>query len=1209
MKFKFLIFLVLATLFVNGQQAQKGLLWKISGNGLTKPSYIYGNMHVSSKIAFHLGEEFFDAVQSVDKIALESNPIIWLDEIMNSDLAYNYIGNYNIGSQVYKGFYREAFKLNIPTNSEYADALADNHYFMNWLLYRENQGRQDFEEETFLDMFIYQSGDKNGKPVISMEDFKETTKYFEYAQLPDEKKKEYSPWYTKLTEEKSYSEIMSEAYRNQDLSLIDSLQNEVSSDNSLKYMIYIRNEIMAQRIDSVLKSGTSLFSGVGAAHLPGDKGMLRLLEKMGYTLTPMPVTFTDKARKLREQFDDKKIPYSQYKDYSSDLFSLKTPVSIYETPYAAYQRMFFGPELTNGSHVTIKQISTYSFFKGIKPSAFKNKIDSLLFENIPGKIISKQAIKTKYFEGYDITNKTKTGDYQRYKIFITPFDILIFKMGGKDEFVKDNGNFFFDNIFLKEPTTSWKTVSPISNEWSVEVPDYYSMVYNTKVNNLYGNTALQAFDIADSSYFFVDKAYLHDFVFIENDEFELKRTAEKFFKNLKIDSFKTEIAKGTVYPTAFSFARTADSSYLKLKVVINGSNYYLLAQVAKTDSYSEKFFNSFKFNEFDYQFAYSEKQDSILYFKTKSQYLIPDDFRFIREKAYEIRNKNKKKEDKDYFASTKTYKYYSENSEAVEVKFFKFHDFISYTDLDSLWKRETNAVAMENGLIIGKMKTSKKNNDDIMEVSYSDTGSTRAIFAKYVLHGGVLYRLKTVTDTSLKLSRFVKEFYDNFMPYDTMIGRSPFEDKAILFFKYLYGSDSLLRERAFKSVDYVEFKPKDADSLKLTIDKYKFGEKNFNVKKELISQYGMLKTGTDINYLKQQYHFLEDTSMYQIAILGALSDREEKGMEKEYLKLLNYDVPIGGDMYSGYSLFSGFWDEPKKHLKIFPDLLDYTFVENYRSNIIGLLAMYLDSGYISPKVYSKHVDKLLREAKLVLKGQISSEQSSQTSGGNTYSYSYYRSSNNDFKYEGNEVLEDYIKVLMPYFNKKTEVKGFIAKVGKSMDFEVQNTLVCCKLRNNINVDTAIINKLAADVVNVSLLYEKMDDFKVLNNFPAKYLNQQHFAKSYLFNENFDFEKDSLEFIERRLVNTGKEEGYVYFFKTKSENDDNWELNYVGIFSKDEKMVAVEDPDTERGETIKKSKPLNEMIDEAIRIVELKPHKRADGSDDSYGGYYYDDYEY
>ena len=96
------------------KQQHKGLLWEITGNGLKEKSYLYGTMHVSGRIAFHLGEEFFDGLKSVDAIALESNPIIWLDEIMESKYADSYLGGYSIKRQTYKGFYKKAFELSIP---------------------------------------------------------------------------------------------------------------------------------------------------------------------------------------------------------------------------------------------------------------------------------------------------------------------------------------------------------------------------------------------------------------------------------------------------------------------------------------------------------------------------------------------------------------------------------------------------------------------------------------------------------------------------------------------------------------------------------------------------------------------------------------------------------------------------------------------------------------------------------------------------------------------------------------------------------------------------------------------------------------------------------------------------------------------------------------------------------------------------------------
>ena len=53
------------------------LLWEITGNGLTRPSYLFGTMHVSNKLAFHLSDSFYYALKNVDAVALELNPELW----------------------------------------------------------------------------------------------------------------------------------------------------------------------------------------------------------------------------------------------------------------------------------------------------------------------------------------------------------------------------------------------------------------------------------------------------------------------------------------------------------------------------------------------------------------------------------------------------------------------------------------------------------------------------------------------------------------------------------------------------------------------------------------------------------------------------------------------------------------------------------------------------------------------------------------------------------------------------------------------------------------------------------------------------------------------------------------------------------------------------------------------------------------------------
>lgn len=53
-----------------------------------------------------------------------------------------------------------------------------------------------------------------------------------------------------------------------------------------KLMIYDRNKKMTERLITMLDDGAT-FTAVGAAHLAGSKGMLRLLKKAGYKIRPL----------------------------------------------------------------------------------------------------------------------------------------------------------------------------------------------------------------------------------------------------------------------------------------------------------------------------------------------------------------------------------------------------------------------------------------------------------------------------------------------------------------------------------------------------------------------------------------------------------------------------------------------------------------------------------------------------------------------------------------------------------------------------------------------------------------------------------------------------------------------------------------------------------------------------------------------------------
>src|SRR5690349_24386730 len=66
------------------------LLWEITGKGLNKPSYLFGTMHVSSKMVFHLSDSFYLGIKSADVVALETDMGAWQDDFSRYDLEGGY---------------------------------------------------------------------------------------------------------------------------------------------------------------------------------------------------------------------------------------------------------------------------------------------------------------------------------------------------------------------------------------------------------------------------------------------------------------------------------------------------------------------------------------------------------------------------------------------------------------------------------------------------------------------------------------------------------------------------------------------------------------------------------------------------------------------------------------------------------------------------------------------------------------------------------------------------------------------------------------------------------------------------------------------------------------------------------------------------------------------------------------------------------------
>jgi uncharacterized protein YbaP (TraB family) len=93
--------------------------------------------------------------------------------------------------------------------------------------------------------------------------------------------------------------VLTSVYRSQQLEKLEEMtrKEDMGMKNFTELLLYSRNENWANRL-GVLMPKRSVVVAVGAAHLPGKRGVISLLRQAGYKLEPVRNDMT--KRKLRE---------------------------------------------------------------------------------------------------------------------------------------------------------------------------------------------------------------------------------------------------------------------------------------------------------------------------------------------------------------------------------------------------------------------------------------------------------------------------------------------------------------------------------------------------------------------------------------------------------------------------------------------------------------------------------------------------------------------------------------------------------------------------------------------------------------------------------------------------------------------------------------------------------------------------------------------
>jgi uncharacterized protein YbaP (TraB family) len=1184
------------------------LLWEISGNGLSKPSYLYGTMHVSDKLAFNLQDTFFIALRNCEAVALELKMEEWMEDALKIQDAELFR---NITPFVSKpsGFYQSAFQLNLPNESSFINLLRFSPGIANKMMYRNDQSNSDFEEGNFLDVFIFQAGKKWKKKLIGLEDFRMNQKLSmmagEYKVEEDDDAEEQKRLIlSELIGEKSEREFLEDAYRKGNLDLLDTLHVLSADEGYRKYMLIERNRIMANRMDSIMHT-TTLFTGVGAAHLPGKDGIIELLRSMGYKVRFISSNKWD--LKTKTDIDETRYPVNFSTRYASDsTFSVALPGKLYELNEEGSLPYFLHNDLSNGSYYCIQRLNHYGRIMQQDEAYLISRIDSLIYENIPGKLLSKKLIKSANgYPGIEIINKTAKGDYQKHQIFITPNEIYSFKVSGIQDYFKNGpeADLFFNSIQFRTPQEPFKFTSnfgfeaPIRGSYAVFEPHpennpYQQQVISTALTNN------QQFDL-------IVAASVYDFFYLEEDSFEHNMLAERLCletnkKLLAFRYFDTGLDKKYWFKSA-SLSNEKEIAYGQ--IVINGPDYYLL--LTNQDSISALgFFNSFGLTPKSLIKPLTAISDTSLYFKANAQSFVNlyTDLLYDHTKDKKAVTKDEKdKKEKTYYQPVKKTKVYKslDSKEKVMVEYRKFSMYFQMPNMDEFWKYRLKGVSDNYLLKMSRVQKSKKEDAWVCELLLTDTGSSRGIAVKLIQRCGTLYQLRTVIDTVAGLNGFAKTFFDSFAPFDTCIGMDVTAPKLQnLFFSKLYDADSTESKRAKGAIEYVEpnMLAENVPMLIKAIEHPEFKKLTNSEKKELISCFGKVKTKETIPFLERFYLQYVDSVSIEFSILETLVKMKSAEANEAILKLLKSDVPISANEYPINNLFDAMSDSIQNAANLFPDLIRYTKYVEYKNNIYELLAEAIEAGVLKPKTYKKMVPEILLDANYELKKFIADRSRDKE----PYSYS---NSNSRSKYSLSSELNstqkriyNYASVLCSFYN-NPEVSKFYRKLLVSTTSKRFKTILQGQLLVNgmLPPDTAF-NRYAYELPSRIVLYAAFKLNNKVNMYEKKFLNQQELVISQLFGRKENMLRDSIVLLSVNKVQYKNQPGHVYFFKSREKDKKIWKLSYSAVHDADSTLVNLMPDWSRTGLSFESEKQLQKEVSTALRSIRIDGRKRSKLSD-------------
>lgn len=292
-----LMSLVAITAVAQQNKDNNTLLWKISGNGIDKASYLFGTIHMLCKEDAFLSNNLVSAIEKSDRVYLELD----MDNLfemfgamtkmkMSNDTTLADLLTAEEYKRVKEHFESKKTMLPFSMLETYKPLLASSLLM---------EGGIGCDEQVAMEQLIMEEAKKKGKRIEGLETMAYQMSVFDsipYKMQAQELLKSISIGDKDTDGDKEFSEMMN-AYKDQDLEKLGDMitKSDAGMMHYQDVLLNNRNRNWVEKLKILLKE-KSLVIAVGAGHLPGETGVINLLRKAGYKVTPVE----NKSNKVTE---------------------------------------------------------------------------------------------------------------------------------------------------------------------------------------------------------------------------------------------------------------------------------------------------------------------------------------------------------------------------------------------------------------------------------------------------------------------------------------------------------------------------------------------------------------------------------------------------------------------------------------------------------------------------------------------------------------------------------------------------------------------------------------------------------------------------------------------------------------------------------------------------------------------------------------------